>query len=516
MISFLSGENNLLMKTLRSNKMTKLIIFEIPGSDNLQYLVNWAKLFRMDVEIRRGFPIKTTHDGYDLLVTSDLFFKNCILSDVMQEKEIGSPLTVNKIKDDWYPSFCFGTSISDENPFALFRSDMKNISELMITVIPPTFKSPEAIHDKVMWNFIIDEWYQKENKYHISRLYYPIWIENIHKKSVDQDRMDDFKWFQDQSCFCISHPKVVMDGIITYKKFKELIRKDRIDFNGCKNGLKRFVYEVDVSKFTLTGNPLSIPGVFECIPVGENQKVDMSKTVVTFIYNLGRGDRPLDVYMKSIQKIAKLRYPVVFFGEKDICDKFMKYRGELSVYTVVVPKKMEEWELFRKYPSEVEKMGIDRQKSSKYAKLTSSKFWALEEAIEKNAFPSDTYVWIDGGIYKYDLSPIFKDELDLFKNIDSPYNKIVVESLSQGNGTSHEEYVKGVENILCAIIIGGKGGWKEVLPLLKKMIRSKFEENTAHGEQKILSRFDALYPGYLLRRYAGYDPMTLVHFLGLE
>ena len=495
--------------------MTKLIIFQTPlAPDNTQQLLNWAKLFCIDSEVRKEYPIKTLHENHDLLITSDLFIKNMILSDLMQENETGSFSKMKKMDEKWYPSFCFTTSKSHENPCNLFHSKMIDMTDNLIKP-SPIYNSPRSDIGNIMWNFIMEEWYTNKNKNHVSRLYYPLWIEANHNFFLNIEKMDNFKWFQEQSCFCVSLPKVVTNKTISYSEFKELVRNDKLTFDRCKEGLKRFVYEVDIPKSKLISHPLSIPLSYECIPVGEDEKVDHSKTVVTFLYDLSRNDRPMNGYMKSLEKFAKLAYPMVFFGEKDVCDKFMIYRGSLSIYTIVIPRNLGDWEVFQKYPPTDEDPNTDRLRNDKYKKLTALKFWALQEAINKNAFPSENYVWMDAGLYKYDLPHKFTDEIQLFKNIHPSEDKIIVESLSQGCGTTHEEYEKGVENILSAIMVGGKEGWKGALPLLKKLVYSKYEENSIQSEQRIMSRFDAIHPDFFTRRYAGYDPLTLVHFLGL-
>jgi len=496
--------------------MTKLIIFQIPSEpDYTQELLNWAILFRIDSEVRKDHPLNTTHNGHDLLITSDLFINNTILSDLMQENERGLLLKVKKINEKWYPSFCFTTSRSNENFYNLFHSEMSEITDEIIEA-PPMYKSSVFDVGILMWNLIIGEWYSSKKKDHISKLYYPFWIEAHHKHFLNLDKMDNFKWFQDQSCFCVSLSKIFTEKRISYNEFKDLIKNDHLTFNRCKEGLKRFVYEVDIQKSKIIDHPFSIPLSYECIAVGDEEvKVDFTKTVVTFLYDLSRNDRPMDEYMNSLKKFAKLSYPMVFFGEQSVCDQFIIYRESLSLHTIVIPRKLEDWEVFQKYGFIDENLNIDRSQSDRYKKLTVLKFWALQEAIDINAFPSDNYIWMDAGLYKYNLDDKFKDEINLFKNINSPEDKIIVESLSQGSGTTHNEYQNGDENILSAIIIGNKNGLKNALPLLKKLVHSKYEENHIQNEQKIMSRFDLLYPEFFIRRYTGYNNLSIINFLGL-
>ena len=77
---------------------------------------------------------------------------------------------------------------------------------------------------------------------------------------------------------------------------------------------------------------------------------------------------------------------------------------------------------------------------------------SLNSEYGKLEFPS-VYILFEGKnkVYIGEAKSVYNR---LKTHINSPEDKIIVESLSQGSGTTHNEYQNGDENILSAIIIG--------------------------------------------------------------
>lgn len=479
--------------------MFKIDIVIIPGYEP-DHLIEWANMF--------GCSYNLTTDKYcsDFVITSDLYPKPNVLRSIVRKEPFATEYKRKYEKGIWHSSFCFYMPGKSYSPIEeLYASNPPFLDACMS---PPTVKQSRR---EILWNLISREWYTGGVDV-CERILYPLYIQECHHIHLRGEKVN-ISELRERIVFYPSLPMIDMEGTISLQHYENIIRDDFITLNDCLVGLTRKRYNLSISEVEFLNHPLSFSGLHIGIPTLENPKVDMTKTIVTLYYDLNLANRSEEVYLSSLRQIARLRYPIVIFGNQDTIDTFRKFRGNLNTYTEYVSKDLLDWDIYSRYYQENEKETI-REKSLNYKLLTNLKFYAIREAIRLNPFASESYVWMDAGIYKNDDFPTH--EMYPFRNIRLVENRITVQSLWQAGGTTNDEYTNAVSSIVCMIFIGHNTTWKKYLPILDSFLRSKFDDGNIQTEQNVWGRVDALYPGYLYREVCTYSKQSLSHFLHLE
>jgi hypothetical protein len=131
----------------------------------------------------------------------------------------------------------------------------------------------------------------------------------------------------------------------------------------------------------------------------------MNSTIVSAFLNINssRTDRNLDNYIDYGLKLIQIRRPKIIFIDKEIYENNKK----LSVFktdqlTHFIPIEITDL-YFYKYKNEITEFKLRKQNPDKdtieYMMVQCNKTEWMREAIEKNIFNTDQFIWIDFGIY---------------------------------------------------------------------------------------------------------------------
>lgn len=500
-----------------------VIYFDEDPSDRL---VRWANFHRMEYEI--VVDRKYTNNDYNLIITSDLVPQTRIFSYILSGKEIATPFRMIQSQGDskkWRPSFCIFTkkefTFSNVNWVELYTTDIEMVENIAV-------KTPEKALDliskgignrfDVLWSIIVDDWYSGSNG-HVSHFYYHLWIESYHKrflKTGDSNRRD---WIREQACFAGLVDREKIEGVLTMDELRQKIDESKLSFNEFVTGrVKGYEVEVDVSPEIFMLHPFSIQGRYLVKPVREVQ-VDRSITIVGFYYDLGYSNKPIDGYIKSFEYYCKLKYPMVFYGEKDICDLILKFRGEeLRTFTKVIVREPYEWDLINKFRDDYKEMDLDKgfRHRRRYALLTCNKVYAVMDAIKHNYFLSKTFVWHDPGIYRHELAKGIKLESHPFKNFPIPKMGIAAPSFCPSSGSTDEEYQSGHESQITGILVGTIEGWKQFYEQYDTLVMTSFVLGNMSTEQVVCTRIKGIYPELMTCIDFSYLGESVNKFLNLD
>jgi len=506
-------ENELKMKLI-------ILAFE---DDPVQRLINWANFHRMEYIL--CYENLNEISGYNIIITGDLVPSTRIFKYIFEGEEVGTPFNFIKDKSSTYrPSFCALTKETlDGEYFPIYKRNLKIVDIIAHDKIHPDLGGIyHMCHNSwsrydILWSVVVGDWYKGDTKY-VSKLYFYYWIESYHKDYLKTGNIRDVPWIREQCLFSGVVDREEIEGVKTMQEFRKLIDEHEYKFNDILNGIKAKKLNIDVTPSNFSLHPFSIRGFFRGNPV-KRVEIDKSITVVAFYYNLGYGNKTREQYVKSLEYFCLLQYPVVFFGDKDICDIVREKRGELLEYTLIVEKPAEEWELIKKYKDDYAEMDfeINFRERRRYSILTCNKVYAIMEAIKINPFFTTNFAWIDPGFYKHDLATGIKLEPMLLKNLKIPENKIITPTISTAGGTSHEEYTtKAHELCITCFIIGNINSWNNFYKVYDTVVMMAFDKRHFTTEQVVFSRIMGLHPDLFEFGEFSYLGEAVNKFLSLE
>ena len=130
-----------------------------------------------------------------------------------------------------------------------------------------------------------------------------------------------------------------------------------------------------------------------------------SSTIVSAFLNIQstRKYKNLDTFIEYGIKLIKIKSPKIIFIDKEIYEKDDKI-GELKndSFTYFIPIQITNL-YFYKYKNEITNSKLKKQNFDKdiidYMIIQCNKTEWMREAIEKNIFNTDQFIWIDFGIY---------------------------------------------------------------------------------------------------------------------
>lgn len=135
-------------------------------------------------------------------------------------------------------------------------------------------------------------------------------------------------------------------------------------------------------------------------------------TIVTALYDIRTFEgntgntRKIDYYLKIGEWILSLPYPMIIFTEDKLLEEIKQRRNsDLLEKTDIRVVKFEDT-YFYKYRSDIERnmisFSIYNRNNDKdtpcYIIFNNDKFFFIEEAIKRNTFNTDKFIWIDFGI----------------------------------------------------------------------------------------------------------------------
>lgn len=397
-----------------------------------------------------------------------------------------SPITTDIKDGNWHETFCIYLNINTwfgVTP-TLFTHDANYITQ---EYDDPLFNDINVRPNlSVAWDMSSKFWYNVSSSLS-KELLLPLWIHEVQLESLKNKSITDYNGILSQAIFSRAYQYKRVKGTID-----EAVNHLKSISHLSKEGT---IYEVN-ERFGK--HPLTLPGIIMI----ENDKnlttPDSNFTIIGHFYNLNIPSKPVTNYLQSLEEYRKLLHPVIFYGDEEICKVFMKLREEvnLGAFTKVVPGKYSDWPVWNeKY---------------QYESITLLKPYIIMDAIEKNPFMSDYYVYMDPGIYKHQC---FKTGdftgIRLFDNFKIDGDKIKMQRI--GNPCTTDEELNE-ESVLCGIMVGTQEAWSRFFPKFDELLSTL---GIYHNEQKLFTRLATLYPDYFDLVIGGLDKKYYTDFLGL-
>lgn len=243
----------------------------------------------------------------------------------------------------------------------------------------------------------------------------------------------------------------------------------------------------------------------------------MSKvTIVSCFYVLPRPKHSMGEYMRWIQNfLTFVDTPIVMFSDGEVLDYLRQMRDEagLSERLCLIQKPFEtlkfsssEW--IQIWEDQVSKSSYSHLHNQELFRVWSNKAFFVEEAIEKNPFQSDYFVWCDAGCWRDELaaricgpswplpekiipkrlhilamSPVqpWLEKLEAFPKEIS--QKMLVEQLN----TSNTLTIGGT------ILIGDKAAWQAWIPIFETTLKIFVELGRFAGDDQAVIMSTALF-----------------------
>lgn len=320
---------------------------------------------------------------------------------------------------------------------------------------------------ELYWLMIKKYWYEVSETW-VKQMITPNWLYTIQKQClIENKRVDDFDWVNSQAFFCRPYQREVKEGTLN-DAISDFLNSKPSDIVG------REYLIVDIPRYRLHRHPLTLPGVVTIRNHEDTDTVITTVTVVTHFYDLKLSNKPLDYYYKSLEYFAKILHPVIFYGDRGIIDKFKECREEegLSDYTTVIEGTPEDWKIFDiSYP---------------YETITCLKPYVVEDAIRRNPYLSDNWVYMDCGTYKYREFPFMNSSI--FSRV--PFS----DRLRVWGMTSIPVCDDSFNNqaMIASIMMGSRKAWEVFNDLYFKLLSG--QEKITKAEQYYMTRVITLRP----------------------
>lgn len=487
----------------------QLVIIPYEG-DPSHRLIKWAQFHRLPFTF---YSPDTIYDEYNIFITSNLVPNTSIFSYVFQKKEVSTDITLTRIDEKWRKSFCIvGKSIKPTENTICDNSIVVSLrpGHYLTMMLEGTLSRYNAL-----WSIIMNDWYKGGESY-VSAYYFPLWVNTYHHDFIEKGTIMNKKWIKEQVCFSGYYERSpASERIYTMSEVKDLLTKTEITLEDCLNGLKGYEIKVDISHAMLTLHPFSINGIYKLIPT-RSVNVDLSITLVAFYYDLKYENKPREGYYDSLRYFATLQYPIIFYGEEQVCKDLIEMRGDLTPFTSVICKKVEDWDLISRYKDDFEEfdLDLDFRFRRRYALLTCNKVHAVMDAIEKNPFYSTNFVWFDPGMYRHSLAKNIKTEEKPLRNLVFT-DSFSVLTFNVRTGSKHGEFIKGHETVISSIMGGTKQAWKNIYPFYKQLTEESFSRKFFVTEQVMFTRLIDLQPELFTFLDFSYIPDSLKRVLKL-
>lgn len=497
----------------------KVYILAYEG-DPVQRLINWIKFHKMEYIL--SYEENLESEGYNLIITSDLVPNTKIFHYIFSKKEFASPCSIRKMNNIYRPSFCIATNqkVQINDYFPIYKKDLLILDDIVTEktegILFHICHGTWSRYD-VLWSIIATDWYKVDKEY-VCRFYYRLWIEAYHKDYIKNKNMRNRVWMREQCCFSEIPNRTKLEGSYNMEELRNFVENHELTFNDCLNESNAYTLDINVTPAQFSLHPFSIHGVYQANPI-KRVEVDTSITLVGFYYDLGYDNKPKDGYLGSLDYFCLLKYPLIFFGDEEICNIVKEKRGDLIDYTHLVVKGAKEWDLIKKYKDDFEEMDteLNYRKRRRYSILTCNKVYAVMEAIKINPFFTNNFAWCDPGMYRHELASGIKLEPHILKNVKIPENGVLVPCISLAGGSNHDEYVeRGHESMITNMLIASIDEWEKFYVKYNDIVSISFKNGNFSTEQVVFTRLAGIYPDLIKFREFTYHGKSVNSFLSLN
>lgn len=335
---------------------------------------------------------------------------------------------------------------------------------------------------KLAWKMASKFWYSVS--YFFSRdLLLPLWIHEVQLENINNKNLMEYSNLLNQTQFSriIEYEEIsgtISDAIQHLKRMKYIQNKG-------------YIYLVN-ERFSK--HPLTLPGMIQIKNINQDSIPDANFTIVMHFYDLKLPKKPKIFYQNSLIEFSKVLHPIIFYADDAMCKFFMKLRrnNNLEAFTKIVNSKYSDWSVWNSM--------------YQFESVTLMKPYIVMDAMNRNPFLSDYYIYMDPGIYQTEA---FKDgtftNIKLFQKDES--SKVKMQKLGNPSSSDFKDIT-----ILCDIIYGNKEAWKTIFPKYDELVKSlKFYSNI----KNVMSRLITLYPDLVELIAGGYQKEHYLKYLNI-
>ncbi len=235
---------------------------------------------------------------------------------------------------------------------------------------------------------------------------------------------------------------------------------------------------------------------------------DLNCTVVTALYNINRENwpdykRPWQEYLNYFKNTLSLRCKFVIYVEPDLVDFVTEVRKEVDQdlkYTKIIQMKFNQLPKFYlkdridnvmssvEYRNGLVDPNPPEYNNSNYSVLILSKMFLVEDAIDKNFYNTDYYMWLDGGIRHTTFRP--EDKFKLYPNPlkinDISGIRILCRFRPEESDLDIKSFYKSHKNRFGAgVIVGKKEHIKEFNTKINDILEEALDNNLIDSEQSL-------------------------------
>lgn len=154
----------------------------------------------------------------------------------------------------------------------------------------------------------------------------------------------------------------------------------------------------------------------------DNQHNTEPLTLVTAIYNHGVDSLPggrgrgIHFYNSTLKNIANLNLPLVVYTSLNNIDTVRYYLSSYFKKYIIVPFEIESFYFTERVLNYKERIFNTIELNDRNHILCYGKSFWVEDAIKKNIFNSDKFLWIDSGLFHHGIFPEKIGGVELFIN----------------------------------------------------------------------------------------------------
>lgn len=491
-------------------------------------LINWIQ-FHYITPAMCDMKKEITLAGSYVIITEDRYPTPWLVERILQEKQCMSKVVYHpNANDDWLPSFIAYVKFTSEvkgNCEAILkelykkslpideqievstcdrkRDKIEEVLELNKTMGSGLKSDGTVEHVRETFDFFLrftHVYYWHVSNQVIGQYYGHRYVLAYQKLAIaSMDRfgafhpavLDLFQHVSSQSFFSESNKSItVEDQTLEWAMEKTAAAKPALG-----SPIILFNVNTKTPRAKLNQNPMCLRGIYMVYPNPKEQEYDCEVTIVGFYYDLSYGEKPKDIYLKSIDKFCSIKHPIVFYGSPEIC-KIVKSKRNPSM-TKIIEKDITELSLIRDFRAQFDEAdtNLPFNKRKRYSLLTNLKPAILAEAAEMNYFGSKRFIMMDTGIFKHPhISSEMKLNAPTMTTFREVPGKITMFSVASLASSTEEQMMSGYEAILGWFIGADRETIMEYSKLYYEFIYPLMKKDVFRTEQVYMTRHATLHP----------------------
>ena len=250
-------------------------------------------------------------------------------------------------------------------------------------------------------------------------------------------------------------------------------------------------------------------------------------TIVSCFYMLPRPKHSIGDYMRWIQDfLTHVDTPIIMFGEGETLQIMKQMRQEAKLEHKFFPiekpfeqLKFSDEDWIKIWEAQIQKSAFSHLHNQELYRVWANKSFFVQEAIEKNPFNSEIFVWCDAGCWRDSLvveacgpswpSPksIISDRLHILAI--NPMEPWIEKINALPDDISQKEFIQKINTANTAtvggtILIGDKNAWNAWFPVFEQTLKYFIEIDRFAGDDQAVIASSAL---WLHKQNSPYKPV---------